>query len=527
MATVDLGKISFTQKGTYDNSTSYAVKDVVQHTDQNETSSFVKINSTATGQVPQTNGTINSSHWAVFAKGTSLASANQGTYSSSTTYDKGDVVQYNDSGVISTFLYINNTPASGQTPSTSGTVNSTYWQLIAKGTDAVGISWQSVQTANFTAVASRAYPVNTTSSAITVTLPSTAALGDTIIFKDYARTWDTNAITISLNGHKFQGGTLNPSYSTEGMTVEIVYVDVTRGWMPVHTTTGEVQDKTDTNVRFLVVAGGGSSGNDNGGGGGAGGLRGGQDDANGKFAATASTTYTVTVGGGGGGTSNSFTTAGNSSLAGSGLTTVTATGGGYGSHPQNNGQNGGSGGGAGQGGGSAGTGNAGGFTPVEGHNGGTNQNGSTVSGGAGGGGAGAAGQNVTAGSGANSVGDGGIGVQSDITGTATYYAGGGGGGCNQTGESFVGSGGQGGGGDGGQQPNQGQAGTANTGGGAGGSGQNYAAAQNAPGGSGVVIISLNPGILASTTGSPTESTGSGGNKVLTFTGSGSFTTTSF
>ena len=80
MATVDLGKISFTQKGTYAGGTEYVVKDVVQHTDQNETSSFVKINSTATGQAPQTNGTVNSSHWAVFAKGTSVASANEGTY---------------------------------------------------------------------------------------------------------------------------------------------------------------------------------------------------------------------------------------------------------------------------------------------------------------------------------------------------------------------------------------------------------------------------------------------------------------
>lgn len=41
---------------------------MVQYTDQNETSSYVKINSTATGQVPETNGTINSSHWAIFAK---------------------------------------------------------------------------------------------------------------------------------------------------------------------------------------------------------------------------------------------------------------------------------------------------------------------------------------------------------------------------------------------------------------------------------------------------------------------------
>ena len=140
MATVDLGKISFTQKGTYSNSTSYAPKDVVQHTDQNETSSFVKINSTATGQAPQTNGTINTSHWAIFAKGTSLASANEGTYNNSTTYQKGDVVQFTDSGTLSTYLYINNTPASGNVPSTSGTVTASHWQFIAKGTASVAIS---------------------------------------------------------------------------------------------------------------------------------------------------------------------------------------------------------------------------------------------------------------------------------------------------------------------------------------------------------------------------------------------------
>ncbi|ADD94647.1 hypothetical protein [uncultured phage MedDCM-OCT-S08-C582] len=88
MATVDLGKISYTQKGTYAAGTTYAVKDVVQHTDQNETSSFVKIGSSASGQTPQTNGTVNTSHWAIFAKGTSLATPNQGAYASGTTYTK-------------------------------------------------------------------------------------------------------------------------------------------------------------------------------------------------------------------------------------------------------------------------------------------------------------------------------------------------------------------------------------------------------------------------------------------------------
>lgn len=526
MATVDLGKLAFVNKGTWSSATAYAVRDVVQHTDHNETSTYLAVQA-STNQAPSTNGTVNTSNWALIAKGTTLASNNQGTYASGTTYEKGDVVQYTDSGVTSTFLYVNTTSASGQTPSTSGTVNSTYWQLVAKGTDSVGISWQSVQTSDFTAVASRAYPVNTTGGSIAITLPSTAALGDTIILKDYARTWSTNSITIPLNGHKYQGGTLTPSYSTEGGTIEIVYVDVTRGWIPVHTTNSEVEDKTDISVRYLVVAGGGASARDNGGGGGAGGLRGGQDDANGKFNATASTTYTVTVGAGGGGNNDSFTDAGNSSLAGSGLTTITATRGGFGSTPQNTAQSGGSGGGAGQGGSGTASGNQGGFTPAEGNNGGANQAGSTSSGGAGGGGAGAAGQSVSASTGAASVGDGGDGLQSDITGTSTFYAGGGGGGCNQTGEGFVGAGGQGGGGDGGLINNQGQAGTANTGGGAGGCGQNYASAPNGQGGSGVVIVSLGAGILASSTGSPTITDGAGGKKILKFTGSGTFVTSAF
>ena len=80
MATVDLGKISFTQKGTYAGGTTYVAKDVVQYTDQNETSSFVKVGADAAGQAPQTNGTVNTTHWAVFAKGTSLATANLATY---------------------------------------------------------------------------------------------------------------------------------------------------------------------------------------------------------------------------------------------------------------------------------------------------------------------------------------------------------------------------------------------------------------------------------------------------------------
>ena len=92
----------------------------------------------------------------------------------------------------------------------------------------------------------------------------------------------------------------------------------------------------------------------------------------------------------------------------------------------------------------------------------------------GGGGASAAGTNASGTTGGN----GGDGVQSSITGTATYYAGGGGGGA-----STDGTGGQGGGGT------NGGAGTANTGGGGGG---NYTGSSSAvsggSGGSGVIIL---------------------------------------
>ena len=44
------------------------------------------------------------------------------------------------------------------------------------------IDWQSVKTANFTAVAGKGYPINTTGGVITMTLPASASTGDTGIY---------------------------------------------------------------------------------------------------------------------------------------------------------------------------------------------------------------------------------------------------------------------------------------------------------------------------------------------------------
>ena len=509
MATIDLGKISFTQKGTYSNSTSYAPKDVVQHTDQNETSSFVKINSTATGQAPQTNGTINSSHWAIFAKGTSLASANEGTYNASTTYQKGDVVAFTDTGVLSTFLYINTTPASGQTPSTGGTVNSSHWQLIAKGTASVALDWKStiVTGSTVTVAANEGHWIDTTSNACTVTFPSSASVGDTIELVDYARKWATNNVTININGLKWQGGTINPTYDVKGQAVRAVYSGATKGWIP--TSDDDVTDETILPVGHLVIAGGGGGGAGDGGGGGAGGYRhshnneasGGGAASENQIVLVSGVTYNVTIGAGGAGESDldgskSPGSTGSDTVLSGGSVAITSKGGGGGgdSDTQQAGKVGGSGGG------SAGSAAGGSGTANQGFNGGAGSRG-------GGGGAGEAGNT----DGSNQGGD---GVASTITGSSVTRAGGGAG----AGSSTVG--GDGGGGNGGQGPSvNAGTGTANTGGGGGGS-DNRASGS---GGSGLVILRIAATEYSGTTsGSPTV-TDDGTFKVVKFTGSGSYT----
>jgi hypothetical protein len=76
-----------------------------------------------------------------------------------------------------------------------------------------------VTTATLTAVANKGYWIDTTSNACTITLPGSASVGDQLILVDYDRTWNTNNLTIDLNGLNYQGGTDNPVYDTNGETV--------------------------------------------------------------------------------------------------------------------------------------------------------------------------------------------------------------------------------------------------------------------------------------------------------------------
>lgn len=379
-------------------------------------------------------------------------------------------------------------------------------------------TWQGVQSTNFNALAGNAYPINTSGGAVTVTLPASPVAGNIIWLTDYNANWGNNNVTVALNGNKFNGGTTNLVLKTPAMSIALVYIDSTQGWLAY---SGFVQNPGGYSVSYLVVAGGGGGGTGPGAGGGAGGM------LTGKTFLASGTTYSITVGGGGAAATGTYPSAssaqgssGSNSVFGS-IATATGGGGGAGNSVGNfNGVAGGSGGGAS---GASGTGGSG--TSGQGNAGG---NGLSAGGdGAGGGGAGAAGAaTLTTGS----AGNGGVGLASSITGSSVFYAGGGGGGGNSgsapSGSSNHGTGGNGGGGDGGWSSTLAAvAGTANRGGGGGGGGRlagtnNYAAAA---GGSGVVILSIpSASYTGTTTGSPTVTT-SGVNTILTFNSSGSYT----
>jgi len=230
---------------------------------------------------------------------------------------------------------------------------------------------------------------------------------------------------------------------------------------------------TSSTYSVLVVGGGGAGAGDggatppagNGGGGGGGVLY-----NNNTLTMTNGVTYTITVGAGGGigssPTQSQKLGGANSSISGSGFTTLTANGGGGGGfHSNNTGQPGGSGGGAS---GNNGTGGSTTQTSIGSATGAGNAgSGGTGDTGGGGGGAGAAATNQ----------NGGAGISNSITGTAISYGGGGGGAGTSNG-----SGGAGGGTAGATNPTQGANGLG------GGSGGQISGGNTARGGSGVVII---------------------------------------
>ena len=401
------------------------------------------------------------------------------------------------------------------------------------------VNWDTTKkTASFTAVSGRGYFIDTSSSAITMTLPASPSAGDIVAFKDYTQTFSTNNLTIGRNSSNLDGTAGDRIINTNNTSMSLVYVDATQGWKSVEegtgfigetfmvasggteTTSGDFKIHTFTGpgtftvsslgtgangakVDYLVVAGGGSGGGVAGtgaggtGGGGAGGTRFSDGTVSGCYSAgpaplsasaltlTASP-FPITVGGGGSASPSTGASGSNSVFS-----TITSAGGGGGgawSAPTcYNAVNGGSGGGAAYTG-NAGTGNTPPSNPPQGNDGGTGVC-SSAQGAGGGGGATAAGTN----GGPNSGGPGGNGVTNAIRAACQSYGGGGGGGIGNYPAVPGKTAGSGGTGGGASAPLSGGGvnATANTGGGGSGSeniGNPAPGRTGGAGGSGIVII---------------------------------------
>jgi hypothetical protein len=381
------------------------------------------------------------------------------------------------------------------------------------GTPSSSVLWcTTAKTSPFTAADKVGYFVNTTGGTITVTLPSSPSAGDVVAIKDYAGTFDSNAVTVGRGGSKIGGLCLDATLNTEGDSVTLVYVDGTKGWINIQTddtvvgnafltaTGGTVvtcgnfkthiftssgtftvsataTSAADNVVDYLVVAGGGggSLSGPEGAGAGAGGFRyfSQLSPAGSPLVAPAGITVTATgfpisVGAGG---ARRLAPAGCGAGCNGGTssfsTITSAGGGGGGQYPAIAGAAGGSGGGGGTNCGSGGSGNTPPVSPAQGTDGGSasgaigpGSNPVHRAAGAGGGAGAAGGDGDPGGGGGGGIGsnipDGFIGPTAPSYGEAgpaantRYFAGGGGGGAVGSTPNRFGQGGIGGGGNGGQ-----------------------------------------------------------------------------
>ena len=95
--------------------------------------------------------------------------------------------------------------------------------------DAVNVNWVE-RTSNTTITAGEKYILDT-SSALTITLPASASIGDQIRIIDGTGNAATNNITIGRNGHKIQGSAADMVIDVNRAAFGLVYYNATQGWV--------------------------------------------------------------------------------------------------------------------------------------------------------------------------------------------------------------------------------------------------------------------------------------------------------
>jgi len=197
---------SFKFEGAWDISTVYQTNDIVTFSG----STYIALVD-HTGIEPVLGG---NSSWALFAGGFQF----EGAWDVASTYQINDVVTLSGSSYIALISQ------TGTQPEAAGNA---AWVLFAAGgdiadqtgqagkvlkTDGTGTSWGegtfidwNILTANTTAVPGTAYIINTSSSAFSLTLPSSPSDNDYILINDGMGMFSTNSLTVVASGNTIAG----------------------------------------------------------------------------------------------------------------------------------------------------------------------------------------------------------------------------------------------------------------------------------------------------------------------------------
>ena len=133
------------------------------------------------------------------------------------------------------------------TPSINATSNAVFGgtvdftQAVLKGIN----KWETVAT-NSNVFSNRNYFVNTGSGSLTLTLPTSANVGDVIVIQDSAGFASSNNITINRNGNPIDGSNRNAILNIDRGGVALTYESDRNGW---------VTRKDEQETRFSGIQG--------------------------------------------------------------------------------------------------------------------------------------------------------------------------------------------------------------------------------------------------------------------------------
>tara|TARA_B100001179_G_C18600034_1_gene409591 strand:+ start:2146 stop:2745 length:600 start_codon:yes stop_codon:yes gene_type:complete len=196
MAKIDLGKINFVFRNTWQPLTSYTERDVVVYEDSNILSTYVcitPVGSATVGDIPSV-AAVADANWAYMARGVTdaLGSIPQGA--------KGGSL-ISDGASSQTFTVGNHT-----------------------------LAWTDMATAT-TAVNGGAYFCDTSSAAFTLTLPASPVAGDTVWIVDAKGTFNTNNLTVAGNGSNIHRQGTDVTMNINDVSKMLVYHNASNGWI--------------------------------------------------------------------------------------------------------------------------------------------------------------------------------------------------------------------------------------------------------------------------------------------------------